>query len=127
MYAGIISPLDVIDRTAVLGIVGSVVVVIIRTHEPNSEFPVPGLLSPVGIGVVTKILVESGGNVKETAVGNGVLVVVTIVEGIDLPSQTSSARSVVPALVLCVEDSLCHGKPRRLTIGEIRKLVFGGG
>jgi hypothetical protein len=127
VYTGIVSPLDVVDRRAVLCVIGSVVEVVVLAHKSYRKLPLPSLLSPIRVGVVPEVLVESRSDVEETAVGDGVLVVVSVVEGEDLPPQTSAACRLVPALVLCVEDGLSKREPRGLPISKIGQFVLRRG
>ena len=126
MHAGVVSPLDGLDVSAVVLTIGSVKVMVILAHEAYRELPFPSLLGPVGVGVVSEVLVQTGGDVEEASVGNGVFVVVAVVEGKDLPSQASCTGGVVPAILLGVEDGLRQRKPRGLSVAEIRQLVLSG-
>ena len=91
--------------------VGPIEELVSRAHQSNRGLPVPHGIGPFGIGVITGIDGQTTGDVEEAAVGDGVLVVVSIIEGIDLPSQATSARLIVPAHGLGVEDGLGQGEP----------------
>ena len=106
MHASVVGPLNVVHLRAVLRVIRTVVVVIVFAHEPNGKLPVPHLRCPVAIGLITGILVQTRSHAEEGAVGNGVLVVVTVIECEDLPLQPTSARCCIPPRSLGVEYGL---------------------
>jgi hypothetical protein len=126
MYAGIVRPLDGLNVGAVLQTVGSVEVVVVRAHQSHRQFPLPCLLCPVGVGLVSKVLVQACSNVEKASIGDCVLVVVAVVEGEDLPPQASATGRIVPAVLLGVEDGLRQAEPRRLSISKIGQFIFRG-
>ena len=116
-----------IDLGTVMRIVGAIKEVKVWTGQTNIEHPVPGALSPVRIGRVTGINRKTSRQIKEAAVGDGVLVVVPVVEAIDLPFQATIAALLVPSHDLSVEDSLGQGQPLRFIFWRIGVSYFGRG
>ena len=69
-------------------------------------FPVPDLISPVGVSLVSGVSSESGAEVEEATVGDAVLVIEPVVEREDLPFQSTVAFLGVPARGPLVEYCL---------------------
>lgn len=109
--AGVVGPLDQRRVRAVGGGVGAVVDGPGGAHELGGGPPVPGLSGPVGVGLVAGVAGQSGCELEEATVGDAVLVVVSFVEGEDLPPEPSVAGCGVPASGLQVEDGLSQGQP----------------
>ena len=96
------------------------------TDQADVERPSVRLGRPLIVSLVASVGIQARCNVEETTLRNRVLVVVAVVEGENLPSQTSSTSLVVPSSGLTVEDCLCQGKPARLVIRRIGVANFGG-
>ncbi len=96
-------------------------------HEDRLRHPVPGFLGPVGVSGVVGVARQTGSELKEAAVGDAILVVVTVVRQIDLPAETAAAVSGFPASGLLVEDSLRERQPRGLVGWWVGELEFGSG
>jgi hypothetical protein len=95
VYACVVRPLDVVDFGAVLLFISTIKVVVVFAHQADGEFPVPDLLSIVGVSLVTSVLVETSCHVEEASIGDGILVGVTIVELEDLPPEATTTRFLV--------------------------------
>ena len=75
----------------------------------------------IGVGLVSSVAGEPGSDVEETAICNGILIPVAVVEREDLPTQTSATLCVDP-LRLCIEDCLGQGEPggmARIWVSEV--------
>ena len=88
--------------------------------------PLVRLGRPLSISLVASVSIQASGNIEETALRNGVLVVVAVVEWEDLPSQTTATSLVVPSACLTVEDCLCESEPTGLVIWRVWVADFGG-
>lgn len=82
---GVVCPLDVVNRGAVLRIIRTVVEMVGAIHKADSGHPVEHLLCPVKVGLVTSILSKTRAEIKETAVRDSVLIIVTAIKSEDLP------------------------------------------
>ena len=126
-HACAVRPLHMIQLGAVLRVVCSVEDLVVRTQQANTGHPVPSLVDPVGVGLIAGVGVQASGKVKKSSIGRRVLVVVTVVEGENLPSQSSTASRRVPSNSLGVEDGGSDrdpsGSPRR----RVGILVLGRG
>lgn len=87
--------------------------------------PVEDLVGPIRVGLVASVDSQTGSDIEETAVGDGVFVIESGVEGEDLPSQPPVAVLVVPSAGLQVEDSLSKRQPLRLVLWWIWELLLG--
>jgi hypothetical protein len=85
----------VVDFGAVLLFISTIKVVVVFAHQADGEFPVPDLLSIVGVSLVTSVLVETSCHVEEASIRDGILVGVTIVELEDLPPEATTTRFLV--------------------------------
>lgn len=109
--AGVVGPLDLGRVRAVNVRVGAVVDGPCRRDELGGCPPVPRFLGPVGVGLVAGVASQSCCQLEEATVGDAVLVIVSSVEGENLPPQSSVAGRCVPPTDLQVEDGLSEGKP----------------
>lgn len=116
--AGVVGPLRLVDGRALFAgaETGTVKNIVVLVDETNLLHPVKDFASPVGIGLVAGVASEAGANVEETAVTNGVLVSVPVVEGEDLPPQAATTVFFVPASDVFVKDSLGKGEPLHAAI-----------
>jgi len=97
----------------------------VRGHEARSLRPVEDLVGPVRVGLVASVDGQTGGDIEETTVGDGVLVIEPGVEGEDLPSQPPVAVLVIPSASLQVENGLSKRQPLRLVLGWIWEFLLG--
>lgn len=88
---------------------------VVRPHRPLRIRRVPGVPR------------ESRGQLEEAAVGDGVLVAVPVVEGVDLPAQAAAAGVGVPAQRLRVEYGLCEREPVRGARRRVWEVLLGRG
>ena len=95
-----------VDVAAIDGRIGPVVEFVVLVHETNRSRPVVHRVGPLRIGLIVGVPCQSCRHVEEAAIRDGILVIVTVVEGENLPSETSATRQVVPSRCLLVEDSL---------------------
>ena len=109
--AGVIRPQIVVETRAVDRVVSTVVEEVVRAAEADLAAPVPHPVGPLCVCVVAGVGGQSSGHVEEAAVRDCVLVIVTVVEGEDLPFQPAGAGRSVPSQGLGVEDSLCESEP----------------
>jgi hypothetical protein len=107
--------------------VSTIIYVVLVVHKPDTYDPIVSLLCPVSIGIVLGVSGQSGAHVKEDAVRDGILVVVTDIGERDLPPQPASARLVVPVRGgLGVKHGLCQRQPLGVFLWGIRVLGLGG-
>lgn len=109
----VVRPLDLIGIGTVVVGVGTVMELVLRRHDANSLGPVPHPLGPFGVSLVARVLSQARREVEETAVRDGVLVVVAAVERVNLPSEPAIAGLIVPPYGLRIEGGLSKGKPLR--------------
>ena len=117
----------------------TIVNVVARIHQSNAGNPVPGRLRVLSICIIVCISRKSGTEIEETAVRNGVLVIVTGKVGIDLPAKSTNSQqmdiyerlvcspSIARAIwsdCLRVENCLCKSKPSRLIWSWILEVCF---
>src|SRR3569833_2445086 len=114
------------DVLAVIVDMGAVVDIVVGRHEAHFVHPVLRFVRPVGVGRIQRVASQARAHVEEDAVGDAVLVVVSIIGGGDLPPHATAARVVV-ALGggLGVEDALGQGQPLRLVLGRVREGGLG--
>ena len=74
------------------------------TDQTNGARPVVAFGSPVGVCLVSSVPSQPGGELKECSRRYSVLVVVSSVEGENLPSQAPTTGLLVPAVDLVVEN-----------------------
>lgn len=86
----VIRPFDSIERGAVVALIRPVEDVIFRTDQSSLCDPVPDLVRPFGIRGVPCIPREPGSDIEEPSVGDGVAIRVAVVEGEDLPFQSTT-------------------------------------
>lgn len=125
--AGIVAPLDFRWNGAIGVHLRAIEDVVKIIHKDGLGHPVPRSLSPVGISGVVGVSRQTGSELKETAVGDAILVVVAVVRQINLPAKTAAAVSGIPAGGLLVEDGLGEGQPRGLVGWWVGELEFGSG
>lgn len=113
--ACVVGPLDVVDVAAVLALRCAVKEMEVIADEPNAGFPFIRLCGPLSICGVACVFRQSCCNVEECAVRDSVLIVETVVEGKDLPVESSTAGRRVPARRLCIEHGDCERQKRHLS------------
>ena len=126
MNSSIVRPLNMVELCAIDLVIATVVEVVVIAHQSNVMSPLEGLLGPLDVGLVSSVSSKTSSDVEEGAVGDGVLVIVSVVEGEDLPSQTSATSRVVPTQSLTVEDGLGESEPLRLVCRRVGELELGG-
>lgn len=124
--ACIVRPLDLRGAGAILRRVRSIVNVVIVCHESGSFHPVPCLDGPVRVRRVSSIHGKPSPQIEESTIGNGVFVVVSIVEGENLPPQSTITSLGIPPQGLRVERRLSESQPLRFPLWRVRKVYFGG-
>lgn len=85
-------------------------------EQRRRRTPVPDLLRPLGICVIECIASETGRQLKQSTIGDGVFGIVTGLVGPDLPTQPAIAGRGVPARDLSVKYTLSKCYPRRFAI-----------
>lgn len=106
--------------------IGAVEKVPVGINQADRVCPFEGGICPVCIRVVAGVYSEPGRDVEEAAIGDGVLVIIAVVEGEDLPSQTSSAGGIVPSPGLRLKNGLRQTEPLRLAARGIWEVVLSG-
>lgn len=97
-HARVVRPLQMADFGAIDRIVGAIEdvgLVVDQTH--GSGHPVPCLFRPVEVARIASVESQACCHVKETAVGDGVLIVVAVVQRRYLPFEASSTTGSIPA------------------------------
>ena len=122
----VVRPLLIVCDSAVVGNIRAVVdLVAVKLEEYRIAEPIPLLLCPIHESAVAGVSSQLAGKKEEPAVCSNVLVVVAVVEGKHLPSETTIAL-VVPAIRLSIEYRLCHCGPRRSVVAWRREVEFCG-
>jgi hypothetical protein len=93
-------------------------------YQLNVRTPVPSLLGPLEVRLVFCERSKASGNIKESAIRDRVLIVIAIVQRKNLPSQTSTASILAPAISLQVENTLGKSQPLWLVRRRVRKSSF---
>ena len=115
----VVSPLQLSDRSTVVvdsSTVEDVDVVRLVDNEAGTNQPVPDGLSNVEVALITGVSTKSSSESEQTDVRNSVLVVVTVVPWVDLPSQTTVTVRVVPTVPHGLEGVLCHSQVGSSTV-----------
>ena len=100
----------------------TVIEVVSRIHKVGRGGPIVSFFSPLSVRVILRIRGQSCTEIEKDAIRDGVLIVVAVVKGKNLPPQPSIAGVGIPPQRLRVEDGLGKGQPLRLFgwwIGEI--------
>jgi hypothetical protein len=124
--SGIVTPLSLIDLCAVDEAVTAVGDFVgLAVYQSDIGTPVIGLLGPLEIRLVLRERSKAGSNVKKSAIGDRVFIVISIVQRENLPSQPSTASVLAPATSLQIEHTLRQSQPLRLIRRRIRKASLG--
>jgi hypothetical protein len=94
--AGVICPLLLGDSGAVLRVRRAVENVVVLIDQPNCRLPVPDLLGPLSVGVISREPCKPGAQVEQAPVGDAVFIREAHVKREDLPAQAAAARGRVP-------------------------------
>lgn len=113
-----------IKLCAIDGVIASVKEVVLRISQSDRGHPVPHPLCQFEIRVVPRINSQASSHVEEAAIRDGVLIVVAVVEGEDLPLQPAPTGGGIPTRCLGVEDSLCESEPLRLIFRRVWKDIL---
>lgn len=108
------------------GNVGSVDNRVCGCDQSHVLAPIVRLLGQVCIGLVAGVSGQPSAYVEKQAIGDGILVVITIVGRGNLPPETSTTVQGIPPPCLSVEHSLGQSQPLRLIFGGVGKCSFGG-
>lgn len=95
-------------------------------EQRGGRTPVPDALGPIGVSRVPGITSQTSGELKQTAVGNGVFGRVASLVRPDLPAHTTVATAGIPARNLGIEHTLGQRDPRGLT-GLFGEVELGSG
>ena len=95
--AEVLGPLDVVEGATVLVGVGAVPDSEICVDHASGLHPGICLLGPIGVGLVTRVLGKTRGELEEDTVRDGVFIIVASIEGENLPAETTAAGFIVPA------------------------------
>ena len=105
-YSRVVGPLELVDVAAILCCMGSIIEVVIVIHHLYFLCPIERLFGPLRIAVIASIQSQTSTKVEEASIRDGILVIVSGIEGEDLPSQATVAILCVPSFGLSVENSL---------------------
>lgn len=72
-------------------VVGTIIDIVLVINQTDTLNPVPSLISPLRVSGVASVSSKSSTNVEETAVRDGVLVVISGIESKDLPFESPTA------------------------------------
>lgn len=123
----VVSPLQRRDNSAGALNGGTVIdgpIVASRLDESNLLRPVPNLDGPVSVGLVMRVSGQTGCDIEQTTICDGVLIVVTVVPCKDLPSQTTAAVVHIPPRRHGIKDGLSKVEPLGLVICWVCKVLF---
>lgn len=87
--------------------------------------PIPGLLCPLGVGVVVGVPGQACSQLEESPVGNGVLHRITRLIREQLPAQSTATGAIIPPVGLRIEDTLRQGEPRVVAL-DVGEFPLGG-
>ena len=104
--ACVVRPLQLVDAGAILRVGCSVEDVVTGINQSSCKLPVPHLLRPLRVGVVSRIPCQPRAEVEQASVCNAVLVRKPVIEGEDLPPKAAPARRRVPPRCQLIEDGL---------------------
>lgn len=104
--ADVVCPLQLICYCAIVFDLRTVVDYVVTREERCPDDPIVRLLRPVRVRLVASVSCQTSRELEETAIGDGVLVIIPIVEGEDLPPQSSSTVLCVPSRYLEIEYCL---------------------
>lgn len=124
--AGVVTILDMVDRRTVVRNIGAIIDIVLGVNEANSFYPVPSLVSPGGVRIISSIPGQSGTEVEKAPIGDGIFVVISDVKLINLPSQTTLTICSIPTRSLGYEHCLCKSKPLWFVLWRVREVVFRG-
>lgn len=122
----IVRPLHPVFLSAVEIIICTVVEMVFLSYEADVFHPVPGLFGLLSIRIIAGVAGKASTDIEEACIGDGVFVVVSVIEFEDLPLQASATGSRMPEGCLLVEHRLSQGQPLRLIIRGVGELAFGG-
>ncbi len=86
-----VRPLYAINEAAVAIDLCSVKDFVVMTNKANRACPVIAVGSPVGVCLVSRVLGQPGSELEECSSRYSILVVISFVEGKNLPAQASAA------------------------------------
>ncbi len=123
--ASIVGPLHFVDVATIQRSVRTIIKEVLLIHQTTGLRPIEGLLGPLCVAVVPSVQGETSAKVEEASIRDGVLVVITSIEGEDLPSQATVAVLVVPSRCLRVENPLGQLQPLGFVRWRIWELLLG--
>lgn len=100
VHACVITPLDVVELTAIQERIGTVEKLVFWRNEAYRLRPVVSRLGPQSICVIIGVSCKTGSKLEEDTVRNGVFVVVAVVKRIDLPPKSTVTSLIVPSQCL---------------------------
>ena len=110
VHGVVVGPLNVVDGRAVGRVIGTIVHIVIR-DKADIGSPVVDLVRPFYVCRIASMVCKTSGQKEELAAGDGIPVVVAIVEGENLPLEASITTRGVPAVDLRVENILRELQP----------------
>jgi hypothetical protein len=122
----VVSPHHMVDRRAIVRILRPIIHQIIRSYQANIRDPIPHLLRPIRIGLIPRIPGQSGPNIEQAAIGDGIPIVIALIPLEDLPFETPATLFRVPPRHQLVEDGLHHLHPARVAGGRVGEIPLGG-
>lgn len=99
---------------------------IVWGNEAYGQLPLPDLLGPIGVKLITEISVKARGDVEEATIGYGIFVIVSLVEKEDLPLESPSTRHLIPSIFPSIEHCLGKRQPRGLPTSQVWQSVLCG-
>lgn len=126
----IVSPLE-IPVIGALGVAGGRVgdVPTLLLQQRGGGTPVPDALGPFSVGLISGVKSETGRELEQSSIGDGVLGQIAVLVRPNLPAHTTVATARVPTGVLSIEYTLCEGNPGWLAIlfGKVEFCGSNGG
>ena len=77
---------------------------VVITDEPHGACPIVAFSSPVGVCLVARVPGQPGRELKEHPIRQSLLVVVTTIEGENLPAQATATIFRIPTVDLVIEN-----------------------
>lgn len=123
--ARIIRPLSVVMFHTIEQTVATVEDLIgLVVDKADTRGPIISLLGSFEVSLVISESSEASSNIEKATIRDRVLVMVAVVERKDLPSQTSTAGIVGPAMGLRVEDTLGQSEPLGFFVRRVWEADF---
>lgn len=125
-HAGTVGPLVVVERSAVVPDIRTIVDVISRTEKTHAIHPVPDHIRVLRVGFVRRVGIQPRRQIQKPGIARRVLVVPSGIPLENLPSQSTITVRLVPARRLAVKHGLSLRRPTRLVGRRVGEFILCG-